>query len=258
MALRGTLTHWKTRMLAKSLGIMPCHALGILEALWHTTAELAPSGNIGRLPNQAIAMEMFYEGDPDELIEALIASKHLDNNPVHRLIVHDWAQHADYNTKRKVDRRNESIIANDGSAHVMTRHKSIPEPVPVPVPEPVPVPVPEPPVATHPITPSMVAQGVLSECLLAGKELLSVLTDVVKAESKLPGYVPGDLRDAMIAAYREYEACADKLTEYAPRAAKFFGEGYWRDKRKWPWKPGAAPSPTINRYWEPEEGYGIQ
>jgi hypothetical protein len=144
MALRGTLTHWKTRLLAKELQMMPCQALGILEALWHTVAELAPAGNIGRLPNQAIAMEMFYEGDADALIAALITSRHLEEHPEHRLIVHDWSQHSDHNTKRKVERRGGSMIANDGSPQVMTRHKSIPVPVPEPVPVPVPEPVPEP------------------------------------------------------------------------------------------------------------------
>jgi hypothetical protein len=141
MALRGTLTHWKTRMLAQELGMMPCQALGVLEALWHTTAELAPSGNIGRLPNQAIAMEMFYEGDADMLIDVLIRTRHLESHPEHRLIVHDWTLHVDHNTKRKVERRGQQMIANDGSSQVMTRHKSIPVPVPVPVPEPVPEPV---------------------------------------------------------------------------------------------------------------------
>jgi hypothetical protein len=127
-------------MLATELGMMPCQALGVLEALWHTTAELAPSGNIGRLPNQAIAMEMFYEGDAEVLVAALIKSRHLEEHPEYRLIVHDWTQHVDHNTKRKVERRGQSMIANDGSSQVMTRHKSIP--VPEPVPEPVPVPVP--------------------------------------------------------------------------------------------------------------------
>lgn len=136
MALRGTLTHWKTRMLASELGMMPCQALGVLEALWHTTAELAPSGNIGRLPNQAIAMEMFYEGDAEQLIAALLKTRHLEEHPTYRLIVHDWTQHVDHNTKRKVERRGQSMIANDGSSQVMTRHKSIPVPDPVPVPEP--------------------------------------------------------------------------------------------------------------------------
>jgi hypothetical protein len=141
MALRGTLTHWKTRMLAQSLGIDPAFALGILESLWHVTAEDAPSGNIGRLPNQAIAMQMFTSIDPDRLIEALIASRHLDRHPVHRLVVHDWDKHADYNTKRKVARHNGSMYTVGGEVQPITRDdasstaESCP-PVPVPVPEP--------------------------------------------------------------------------------------------------------------------------
>lgn len=81
MALRGTLTHWKTRVLADQLGISPAHALGLLEALWHVTAEDAPSGNIGRLSNMAITMQMFTDIDADRLIHALIKSGHLDRTP---------------------------------------------------------------------------------------------------------------------------------------------------------------------------------
>jgi hypothetical protein len=116
MALRGTLTHWKTRKLARSLGIDPSHALGLLEALWHTTAEDAPGGDIGRLPNDAIAMQMWTNIEPDRLIEALINSGHLDKheNPNYRLVIHDWNEHADYNTKRKVFRRGENIHTAKG------------------------------------------------------------------------------------------------------------------------------------------------
>lgn len=120
--------------------MMPCQALGILEALWHVTAELAPAGNIGRLSNKAIAMEMFYEGEPDKLVKALISSGHLDISATHRLIVHDWSQHADYNTRRKVERRGGAMVSHDASSSVVTRHESIPEPVPEPVPDPVPEP----------------------------------------------------------------------------------------------------------------------
>ena len=104
MALRGTLTHWKTRVLAQHLGMMQCQALGIVEALWHATAERAPAGNIGRLSNKAIALEMYYDGDPDELVAALIASVHLDQSEEHRLIVHDWATYADDATDNKLAR----------------------------------------------------------------------------------------------------------------------------------------------------------
>lgn len=155
MALRGTLTHWKTRLLATQLQISAAHALGLLEALWHATAEDAPSGNIGRLSNSAIAMQMFTDINPDLLIAALIDSKHLDEHPAHRLIVHDWDAHADYNTKRKVARRNElihtksgdvtpSVKGHDASQPVTTGHDASRRPYPEPEPEPVPEPEPRP------------------------------------------------------------------------------------------------------------------
>jgi hypothetical protein len=159
MALRGTLTHWKTRTLAEELGVSPAHALGLLESLWHVTAEDAPSGNIGRLHNKAIVMQMFTDIDPDRLIAALVKSGHLDVHPVHRLIVHDWAKHSDYNTRRKVERRGEKMCSasptlrqsggDDASSSAigdeqpamarqrppLTHDESIPEPEPEPEPE---------------------------------------------------------------------------------------------------------------------------
>jgi hypothetical protein len=122
MALRGTLTHWKTRVLAQKLSIEPWAALGLLESLWHTTAELAPSGNIGRLPNKAIAMEMFYAGDPDQLVDALLESGHLDRSAQHRLVIHDWSEHSDYNTRRKVKRRGELMADGNAPRLPIARH----------------------------------------------------------------------------------------------------------------------------------------
>ena len=95
MALRGVLTHRKTRRLAKLLAISPCFALGILEALWHTTAEQCPRGDIGSLSDQDIADELFYDGDAASLISALVEAGWLDPCEGCRLKVHDWAQHAD-------------------------------------------------------------------------------------------------------------------------------------------------------------------
>jgi hypothetical protein len=63
MALRGTLTHRKTRKLALALKIDAC-SLGILEALFHVTAECAPDGGIGKMTDADIAMEMFCDRDP--------------------------------------------------------------------------------------------------------------------------------------------------------------------------------------------------
>jgi hypothetical protein len=104
MALRGTLTHRKTRRLAQRLGIDPCFALGLVEALWNVAAEQAPAGDIGRYSDEDIAMEMFYSGDPAGLIQALVYAVYLDEHPKHRLIVHDWHEHSDDTTDNKLAR----------------------------------------------------------------------------------------------------------------------------------------------------------
>ncbi len=104
MALRGTLTHRKTRRLAMKLGIDPCFALGLMEALWNVGAAQAPAGDIGRLTDDDIAMEILYSGDPAVLIEAMVYAVYLDRHPKHRLIVHDWHIHSDDTTDNKLAR----------------------------------------------------------------------------------------------------------------------------------------------------------
>lgn len=104
MALRNTLTHRKTRRLATRLKIEIPHALGLCEALFDVTARMTPHGDIGKLDNHEIAEEMFYTLDADELIAALIAAGWLDEDPLHRLIVHDWHDHSDDTTDAKVAR----------------------------------------------------------------------------------------------------------------------------------------------------------
>ncbi len=104
MALRGTLTHRKTRRLARALDIPPCFALGLLEALWHVTAEQTPDGAIGRMSDDDIAMEMFYDRDAAALVEALVGAELLDRHATHRLVVHDWHLHSDDATDNKLAR----------------------------------------------------------------------------------------------------------------------------------------------------------
>ncbi len=105
MALRGTLTHRKIRRLAALLHISPCFALGVAESLWHVTAEQAPTGAIGIMRDEDIAMEMFYDGEPEVLIEAMLAAGLLERSDGHRLIVHDWHIHSDDSIDNKLSRR---------------------------------------------------------------------------------------------------------------------------------------------------------
>ncbi len=105
MALRGALTHRKTRRLARFLGIPVPFALGIMEALWHVAGEQQiPDGAVGRLSDEDLAMEMFYDGDPAALVRALMEAELLDRHPVHRLIVHDWHELSDDTTDNRLAR----------------------------------------------------------------------------------------------------------------------------------------------------------
>jgi hypothetical protein len=168
LALRGTLTHRKVRRLASLLDISACFALGVVESLWHVTAEQAPTGAIGRLTNEDIAMEMFYDGDPGAMVDALLAAGLLEADPVHRLIIHDWHIHSDDATDNKLSRGGERYAngqptrmrrlsdperqrlkakypeahEKNGNANHAVRTES--QEKPLPAPEPAPAPEPEP------------------------------------------------------------------------------------------------------------------
>jgi hypothetical protein len=121
-------------------------AVGILESVWHLTAREATQGNIGRLSDEDIAAWLDWQREPAELIDALVTAGWLDRCPEHRLVVHDWAEHADDATKKAMARQREKT-ANDGG-NVATCHDSseqitpaIAKPVPMPVPMPEPKPV---------------------------------------------------------------------------------------------------------------------
>lgn len=84
----------KFKRLCRRLQISPVVAAGTLELLWIATARDAPPGDIGRFTNEDIAIQVHWEGDPDELVGALIDTGWLDADQKHRLVVHDWHEHA--------------------------------------------------------------------------------------------------------------------------------------------------------------------
>ncbi len=95
MAKSGTLVHRKTRRLAHLIanGCLP-FALGIVEALWHLVATSTPCGGIGRLTNEEIADGVWWPGDPNELIDALVAARFLEISDTHRIVAVGWSEHA--------------------------------------------------------------------------------------------------------------------------------------------------------------------
>lgn len=102
---RGTIEHPKTAALADSLGVELLTAVGLLEALWHFTAKYARLGDVGKFTDQAIADGVYWNGDADDLMRALVSCRFVDEDATHRLLIHDWADHADGLVVRKALKR---------------------------------------------------------------------------------------------------------------------------------------------------------
>lgn len=108
--MREALWHPKMVDLAERLGRPHYVAVGIVEMLIHNTALYAIQGDIGKYDNARIAKMLEWDGDPDALIDALIGAGWVDQCDVHRLLTHDWAQHADRHTKKKASSRGLEMI----------------------------------------------------------------------------------------------------------------------------------------------------
>jgi hypothetical protein len=111
---RGTPEHPKTTCLATFLGVNRITAVGILELLWHFTAKYAPRGDIGRFDNTHIAAGIHWEGDPDALVRALVQSKWVEihSDPEIRLVIHDWEEHSDDYTRKRVKKSGLGFAGN--------------------------------------------------------------------------------------------------------------------------------------------------
>lgn len=110
MAMRVTLDLPKFHTLQATLGLTKYQTLGLLETMWHMTAKTSPRGDLGKHTNKAIASWIGWEGDCDQLIAALVETGWLDTHSEHRLIVHDWHQHADKSLKTSLKNRGELFV----------------------------------------------------------------------------------------------------------------------------------------------------
>ncbi len=154
---RGTPEHPKIIEFSSLLKVPRYAAVGLLELLWHFTAEFAPQGDIGKHSDRAIAHACFWQGDASRFVDALVSARlvwksdgpsssrdgvgstHpemdlLPSGP--RLLVWDWDDHADDYTRKKLQRKGLAILRVQKSLD----NSRLPVPVPVPVPEPKPEP----------------------------------------------------------------------------------------------------------------------
>ena len=101
---RETLRHPKTLDLASRLKCSRPQALGYLMLLWDFTADYAIQGDIGRLPDGAIAQACDWPGTPAEFIQSLLDSRWLDRDARHRLLIHEWQDHCERWVKAKMEK----------------------------------------------------------------------------------------------------------------------------------------------------------
>ncbi|MCZ6651722.1 MAG: hypothetical protein O7D91_01660 [Planctomycetota bacterium] len=108
---QNTTSKLKFKKLRRALGdLLLYQAVGLLESLWQFTAADAPRGDIGKFTNEDIATAVEWQGDPDELIEALVETGWLDKSDEFRLVVHHWHEHCPDYLRKRVQRRGESFV----------------------------------------------------------------------------------------------------------------------------------------------------
>jgi hypothetical protein len=107
---RGTPDHPKTLALMQALSIPRPMAVGLLELLWHFTSRYAPQGDIGRWTDDNIAQGLSWDGNSSELLAGFVKSGWIDTHEKHRLVIHDWHDHADEATKKSLARNKLSFV----------------------------------------------------------------------------------------------------------------------------------------------------
>lgn len=111
------LTSHKLTKLMRRLDIDRPRAIGTLSLLWAFTQQSARRGDIGRHPDEDIALACDWERDPSELIEGLLYAGFLDRDSVHRLVIHDWSVHAPDFVKKTATRNKERLLTRgDGES----------------------------------------------------------------------------------------------------------------------------------------------
>lgn len=86
--------HPKTRRLARMLGISLPAAVGHLHYLWWWALDFAEDGDLSGYDSYEIAEAAMWEGDPDEIVDALVHAQFLDRTGDGGLVLHDWDEYA--------------------------------------------------------------------------------------------------------------------------------------------------------------------
>lgn len=119
---RAAIHHPKLFRLMDELGCDKATAVGVIQSIWLFAAEYTPQGDIGRIPTCDIQRWIDYRGcECAHLERALVKSGFIDESEEHRLVVHDWADHADESCKKHIRRNLGGVVFTaDGVVSIAT------------------------------------------------------------------------------------------------------------------------------------------
>lgn len=106
--------HPKTKKLARLLGVSLPAVVGHLHYLWWWALDFAQDGVLDKYDAEDIADAMQWEGDADQLVEALLSSGYIDDTD-DGLVVHDWAEYAGKLLERRAKDRARKRAATEAS-----------------------------------------------------------------------------------------------------------------------------------------------
>jgi hypothetical protein len=108
--------HPKTKKLARLLGVTIPAAVGHLHFLWWWALDFAQEGSLSKYDAADISDAMQWEGDADQLIDALVLSGYIDETD-EGLVVHDWAEYAGKLLERRAKDRARKRAAAEAATH---------------------------------------------------------------------------------------------------------------------------------------------
>ena len=116
--------HPKTRRAARALDISIPTMMGHLHLLWHWCLKYADDGDLSGYDHEDIADAMMWDGDPDDLIDALVNCGpgdrfgFLERDTDGALCVHDWLDYAGKLVEKREEAREAGARGNHERWHV--------------------------------------------------------------------------------------------------------------------------------------------
>ena len=116
--------HPKTKKLARLLGVSLPAAVGHLHYLWWWALDFAQDGVLDKYDAEDIADAMQWDGDADQLVEALLSSGYIDETD-DGLVIHDWGEYAGKLLERRAkDRARKRAAAEAAGVPASVRRSS--------------------------------------------------------------------------------------------------------------------------------------